>query len=145
MTISTKPKKIILVDDDEEDMLLFTEALAEIDYQITVTVVSKGVLLMNLLETMDILPDIIFLDMNMPLKSGLQCLKEIKTAGNLKHIKTIMLSTSSQPKQIEESYRQGAHRYVTKPTSFTAFKSLLAECMRTDDDVKSDQSSNQYQ
>jgi CheY-like chemotaxis protein len=70
---------IVLADDDEDDRLLFTEAFEELKIDTRVDTFKDGVELMNYLNKEDsILPSILFLDLNMPKKSGIECLKEIK-------------------------------------------------------------------
>ena len=127
---ATKLKNIILAEDDGEDADIFREILAELNPAISLTVVENGILLMALLERTEQLPDLIFIDINMPVKNGLQCLKEIKNDDKLNKISTIILSTSSHQKQIDESYSNGAFLYITKPTSYTEFKSLLLKCVQ---------------
>ena len=70
---------ITLADDDEDDRMFFTDAFDELKINTVVNTVNDGVALMNFLNDPEsILPNIIFLDLNMPLKSGIECLKEIK-------------------------------------------------------------------
>lgn len=78
---------IILADDDEADRLLFTEAFSELKFKTIVQTVNNGVELMKWLNEKDILlPDLLLLDLNMPLKNGIQCLKEIKSNEKLQDI-----------------------------------------------------------
>lgn len=125
-----KSKIIALAEDDEEDVDFFKDALSEIDVDAHLTVVKNGMLLINHLENTHELPDIIFMDLNMPYKNGIQCLEEIKTADKWKGIKTIILSTSSNKDQIKELYDMGADFYLTKPASFTELKKQLFECIQ---------------
>ena len=125
-----KSKIIVLAEDDEEDVDFFKEALSEIEIDIQVTVVKNGILLIKYLETTQELPDIIFMDLNMPFKNGVQCLEEIKKVDKWKTIKTIILSTSSNKDQIEKLYELGADLYLTKPTSFNELKRQLSECVQ---------------
>lgn len=134
MKINPVPKTIVLAEDDPEDVLIFSELMTEINADIELTIVENGLRLMNLLEATEVLPDLIFIDINMPLKNGLQCLKEIKSAASWKDIRTIILSTSSHPEQIEESYRNGAALYIKKPNSYTEFKIVLEKCVTPQSD-----------
>lgn len=83
--MSNKPLNILLADDDEDDRLFFKEALENIKIKTVVTTVNDGIELMEYLNKSDIkYPDIVFLDLNMPRKNGIQCLEEIRKDKNLK-------------------------------------------------------------
>jgi CheY-like chemotaxis protein len=70
-------------------------------------------------------PDIVFIDINMPVKDGKQALEEIKSNGELKDIPAVMLSTSNHPSDIEETFQKGANLYIQKPSSFIGFILIL--------------------
>ena len=129
------PTNIFLAEDDEEDADIFKDALSDLNLHTTLTVVQNGILLMNLLETSETLPDIIFLDLNMPLKNGLQCLKEIKSSEKWKSLNTIILSTSSNKMQKEEMYSHGANSFLTKASTYQEFKNNLAGCIQSSNAV----------
>lgn len=71
-------KNVLLAEDDEEDVLLFNTVLSELNRDIFVKVVTDGILLMTFLKQETTLPEMIFLDLNMPHKNGFECLSEIK-------------------------------------------------------------------
>lgn len=122
-------KNILLAEDDEEDVLLFNTVLSELNQRIIVTVAADGVLLMALLKQATPLPEMIFLDLNMPRKNGFECLREIKANEKWNSIKIVILSTSSQPQQIENAYKGGADLYLAKPVSYTQFKIMMEKCL----------------
>ncbi|HZH63335.1 MAG TPA: response regulator [Flavisolibacter sp.] len=126
---TVKLKSLLLAEDDTEDAEIFRDILNDISSGINLLVVANGLLLMNHLHTTEELPDIIFLDMNMPLKNGLQCLREIKDFEKWQHVRIIILSTSSQPELVKTAYELGAELYLEKPTSYPKFKTLLKECL----------------
>ena len=130
MSNQINPTKIFLAEDDDEDAEIFKDALSDLNLHTTLTVVQNGILLMNLLANSEHLPDIIFLDLNMPLKNGLQCLKEIKNSERWKSLNIIILSTSSNKIQKEEMYSHGANFFLTKASSYKEFKDNLAGCLR---------------
>ncbi|UUW08662.1 response regulator [Flavobacterium plurextorum] len=119
--------KIFIADDDEDDRLLFLDAVQDLDLPASVTAAQDGrELLEILLQDAAPVPEIIFLDINMPCKSGFDCLEEIRNAeGKLKNVKIIMLSTSRSPENINLSYELGADLYAVKPSSFEGLKNLL--------------------
>lgn len=129
----TSPKinlrHLLLAEDDSEDAEIFQTILSDVSSGINLSVVANGLLLMNFLRTAQELPDIIFLDMNMPLKNGLQCLEEIKKSEKLKQVRIIILSTSSQPELVRAAYGLGAELYLEKPNSYSKFKTLLQKCL----------------
>lgn len=115
---------IVIADDDDDDKELFIEAMSYISNNIKVTTASNGKDLLDLLHT-GALPDIIFMDLNMPVMSGFQCLSKIKQDPKLMVIPVLIYSTSANLEQIEETYLQGATRYIQKPSSFQNIKQLL--------------------
>jgi response regulator RpfG family c-di-GMP phosphodiesterase len=118
-----KPKregfmKIFYADDDREDCELFTEALKQIDPEIKSIIAKDGREAMAYLNNTPELPDFIFLDINMPLVDGRQCLVEIKRSNKLRTIPVIMYSTTSDTNEIQEYYKLGAHDFLIKPNNF---------------------------
>ncbi|WP_307300529.1 response regulator [Flavobacterium sp. SORGH_AS_0622] len=77
----------------------------------------------------------LFLDINMPLKNGFECLREIKAGGSFRGMKIIMFSTSSSTIHIEISYKLGADFYAVKPGSFQHLKEMLAKILDIDWDA----------
>jgi CheY-like chemotaxis protein len=119
------PRHILLADDDEDDCLLFKDALDELLVSGKFSCVTNGEKLMELLMDSELLPDIIFLDMNMPRKSGLQCLLEIKANESLKDLPVVILSTSFEPSMMKRLYENGAHLCLKKPNEFTKLKEAI--------------------
>lgn len=125
-TEEQEPVKVMLADDDSEDQELFQEALEKTGTNAEVTVVNNGQELMDNLKDPDQEnPDIIFLDVNMPVKDGKKALKEIKKDDELKEIPTVILSTSDNDKDVRETFEAGANLYIRKPNSFKVFTLLL--------------------
>ena len=119
---------ITLADDDEDDRMFFTDAFDELKINTVVNTVNDGVALMNFLNDPEsILPNIIFLDLNMPLKSGIECLKEIKNEPRFKDIVIAIYSTSSSEEDIENTFVLGANIYIKKPSNFGKLKEVLSE------------------
>lgn len=121
------PLHIMLADDDEDDRLFFIEAFSEVKTKYNITTFVDGSQLMNYLTSDNPLPDIIFLDLNMPRKSGIDCLKEIKGNKELKNITVAIYSTSSSEEDIEKTFVTGANVYIKKPSDFTQLKKILTD------------------
>ena len=126
---------LFLADDDVEDKEFFTDIISDISPDTQISVAKNGIELMRLLESEEQLPDFIFLDLNMPIKNGMECLQEIKKSAKWKHIKTIILSTSGNPEQKRELYKMGADLCLQKPNSFSTFKDTLSKCLQMDWDT----------
>jgi CheY-like chemotaxis protein len=119
---------ICLADDDQDDRLFFTDAFDELRIKTKVSTFNDGVELMNYLNDADsVLPNVLFLDLNMPKKNGLECLLEIKKNENLNDIAIAIYSTSSSEEHIEETFINGANIYIKKPSDFETLKKILAE------------------
>lgn len=119
---------ILLADDDEDDRLFFKEAFDEIKIKTHVVTANDGVELMDHLTREDSqLPHILFLDLNMPRKTGIDCLLEIKRMPHLKDVAIVIYSTSSSEKDIEETFVQGANVYIKKPSDFNTLKKILEQ------------------
>lgn len=119
---------VVLADDDEDDRLFFVEAFEELKMQTRVGIYKDGVALMDALNMSDAkLPNILFLDLNMPKKSGLECLKEIKSNLRFKDIAIAIYSTSASEEDIENTFVWGANIYIKKPSSFNTLKKILSD------------------
>lgn len=119
---------IILADDDEDDRLFFTDAFSELKMNTRVQTFQDGVELMEYLHKEDSrLPEILFLDLNMPKKNGLECLNEIKANPKFSDIAIAIYSTSSTEEHIEETFVHGANIYIKKPNDFNTLKKVLSE------------------
>ncbi len=129
--MNNEPLKILLADDDESDRTNFSEAFQELDMKTTVNTVNNGEELMEYLTNEGTpLPYLLFLDLNMPRKNGLQCLKEIRSHKKLKDVMVAIYSTSSSQKDIEETFLTGANVYIKKPTDFGILKRVLDKIVK---------------
>jgi len=130
MSISINTRHILLADDDKDDSILFQEILEELPLSTHLTMVSNGEQLMQFLnETKDQLPDVLFLDLNMPRKNGYDCLLEIKGSEKLKSLSVIIISTAFEPQVISLLYKKGAQYYIRKPNSYRQMKNLIHQAL----------------
>ncbi|RFM26384.1 response regulator [Deminuibacter soli] len=126
-------KWIFLADDDEDDCLLFGDALMAVAENALLTTVSDGFELMHLLrEQQPAAPDIIFLDLNMPRKNGFECLHEMQQFPQFRNIPVVIYSTSAQQQDIDRVYQQGARYYLCKPDSFEELKKAISNVLSID-------------
>jgi CheY-like chemotaxis protein len=118
----------MLADDDEDDRSFFHEAFKEVRIKHSITTFNDGAQLMDYFDDKgNPLPDIIFLDLNMPRKSGMECLKEIRQDERLKNISIAIYSTSSSEEDIENTFISGANVYIKKPSDFNHLKKILSD------------------
>jgi CheY-like chemotaxis protein len=121
---------ILLADDDPDDRMFFEDALDELLVSATLHTVPNGTELMKYLERhVDRLPNVIFLDLNMPSKSGAECLSEIKSHDKFNQIPIIIYSTSANPDVMESLYNMGALYYVRKEGDFSNLKSIIGKAL----------------
>jgi CheY-like chemotaxis protein len=114
---------ILIADDDKDDQQFFSMALEALNIPIRLTTVVDGEKLMAYLsENMEQLPDVIFLDLNMPRKNGFECLLEIKLNQKLNQVPVIIFSTSFEQEMVNMLYKNGAKYYIRKPSEFLQFK-----------------------
>jgi CheY-like chemotaxis protein len=119
---------ITLADDDEDDRLFFTDAFSELKIDTKVNTFNDGVELMDYLNNSEsVLPNILFLDLNMPRKNGVECLLEIKENERFNDIAIAIYSTSSSEEHIEETFVNCANIYIKKPSDFNTLKKILSE------------------
>ena len=113
--INDIPFRIILADDDEDDHFFFEDVLAKFKFEKQIDVFEDGEkLLTYLLQQKEKLPDVLFLDYNIPRKNGLECLLEIKKHTILKDLPVIIYSTYLHDEVADTLYNQGAHFFVCK-------------------------------
>ena len=122
----------LIADDDDDDRQFFYEALEEIKIKTTVEMVTNGAaLLKRLTKKNAIIPQVLFLDLNMPFKNGIECLTEIKKLDFLKNMTIVIYSTSASESDIEDTFVKGANVYIKKPTDFIKLKKVLSEVITT--------------
>ncbi|QOG00660.1 response regulator [Flavobacterium sp. MDT1-60] len=117
---------ILQIDDDSDDCELFMEALEAVSAA-NYTAIYDPVEALRKLMQKEINPDVIFLDLNMPIMSGLEFLTEIKKEKELKEIPIIVFSTSQLDDIIREAKLYGAHDFISKPNNFNDLKRILSQ------------------
>lgn len=117
---------ILQIDDDSDDCELFMEALDMVSVA-TYTAIYNPVEALQKLIRKEIVPDVIFLDLNMPIMSGIEFLIAIKKEEELKEIPIIIFSTSQLEDIIREAKAYGAHDFISKPNNFNDLKRILSQ------------------
>src|SRR4051812_41973045 len=118
--------RVLLTDDDADDRELFTEAMTATDPAVAVDYAVNGEHTLTKLKE-NKKPDLIFLDINMPVMSGWECLKEIKKNDDTSDIPVIIYSTSSHPRDQKIAKDLGALCLFTKPTDYPDLKKMLSK------------------
>jgi CheY-like chemotaxis protein len=119
-----KFNNVLHIDDDPDDLELFAEALKGWSFA-TYHAVHSPIDALKKLESEKLTPDIIFVDLNMPLMDGMEFLQKIKAHDQLKNIPVIVLSTCSGKNSSEKAKALGAHAYITKPHNFKKLQAIL--------------------
>jgi len=121
---------VLLVEDDPGDVLLIREAFADHKVGNVLSTVSDGVEAMRFVRgegeyAGQERPDLVLLDLNLPRKSGVEVLAEIKGDPDLSTIPVIVLTTSEAEEDVMRSYRMHANAYIAKPVDFDRFKQIV--------------------
>lgn len=123
---------IFLADDDKDDRILFMEALSMLPFNLNVKIFDNGVDLMaNLLNDKMVLPNLIFLDLNMPLMNGEECLDDIRRESKFTDIPIIIYSGFLDLEQASLLQKKGANYYLRKPSNFKNLIALLKKAIIT--------------
>jgi CheY-like chemotaxis protein len=130
MKILDKPLEILLVEDNKGDIGLITEFFIDSKIRTNLHIAEDGEEAIQFLYAEykflgSHSPDLIILDWNLPKKSGLEVLREIKANSNLKNIPVIIFTTSSAEKDISQAYDQHANTYLVKPIDFDKFAKVI--------------------
>lgn len=133
--MNTPPKSpvILMADDDSDDQLLVKDALAEAGVAHTLRFAKNGIELLDYLNhrgahadsAASPVPQLVLLDLNMPLKGGREVLHEMKNDPALRRIPVVVLSTSKADTDIRQAYDLGANSFVTKPAMFGDLVKLM--------------------
>ncbi|MHC0441720.1 response regulator [Flavobacterium sp. 3-210] len=119
-----KQKYILQIDDDPDDCQFFQEVIASFS-MIVYSCIQNPIEALNKLTAREISPDIIFLDLNMPLMNGIEFLNKIKKIDILKNIPVIIFSTSSADQDKKTASISGAQSFFTKPYSVSDLREIL--------------------
>ncbi len=135
--LKDQPIRIFLADDNQGDCVTFGKALAELELYTRLTFVNNGDQMLQILElNKSMPPDIIFLDINMPIKTGYECLDEIRKDPAFENTPVVMMSTSNAVETVNKAYQHGASLYICKPNSFPKLKEMLKQILSMEWDIR---------
>jgi len=117
---------VLIADDDLDDQMLLQEVMHDIHPSVKITHASDGMQLMQLLKS-GAVPDLLLLDLNMPYKSGLECLADIRADRTLGQLPVVIFSTSKAIRDMELSFATGAQLFLSKPCSFEGLKKMVGD------------------
>ena len=118
-------KSLLIIDDDTDDQDIFCSAAEEVSDAIQCISMTNAKEALQKLKAKEIIPDVIFLDLNMPIMTGQEFLQQIKQINPLNKIPVIIFTTSASPATIAETKELGAANFVTKPNSFDELIKIL--------------------
>ncbi|NRB60292.1 MAG: response regulator [Winogradskyella sp.] len=121
--------KVLLIEDDMIEVMKLNRAKNSLNLNHNIIEANNGEEALNILEDRDNLPDIILLDLNMPKISGIEFLKILKAHDTLKYLPTIVLTTSSNERDLLECYKIGIAGYVLKPLKYEDYVSKIEKLL----------------
>jgi len=125
-------KNIFLAEDDKEDQEIFTTVLKEIDQSIVCEIAENGRDALVRLRKRTDLPDIIFLDLNMPLMNGFECLSKLKNEKKLSGLPVVIFTTSNNPQEAQATHQLGANVFLSKPPTMSELRSKVERILKMD-------------
>jgi CheY-like chemotaxis protein len=121
----THSLRCFLIDDDIDDQKIFSIISEEVDNTIKCSFANDGVDAIEKLTACEVVPDLIFLDVNMPRMDGLECLRKIKKIDRLKNIPVYMYSTTADPATVTLTKRLGVKDFIVKPNNINELVNIL--------------------
>ena len=123
--------KILLIDDDEDDQFMFKEVIESINPTLQCETATNGKIALDKLKAIPFLPDIIFLDLNMPIMNGYDFLIQLKKEKKLTKIPVCIFTTSNILRDKELTKELGAKSFLTKPNDFRLLRNQLQQILST--------------
>mgnify|MGYP000394968009 CR=1 FL=1 len=123
--------RIVLAEDDEDDRFLFRQAVGQLKAEVNLRIMDNGEKLLEYLSRLEPedLPHMIFLDLHLPKKNGIQCIRELRSNRKYNNIPIIMFTTSGLPPDVEASAKLGANMYIRKYDNFNTLVKTLNDLL----------------
>jgi CheY-like chemotaxis protein len=128
--MTAESKHILIAEDDDDDFLIFSSIVQELNHNVELSRAADGNLLIKFLDA--VIPDILFLDVLLPYKDGRQCIREIRSNRRYDELPVVTYSSIRTVDTVEFFYREGANLYVFKPSSFAELKGILQQILSID-------------
>lgn len=129
MNVRRAPARILLVEDNTDDVELARRALRHNGHPVELLVAGDGVAALELLAaaSADELPELVLLDLKLPRLGGLDLLSRLRAAPATSLIPVVVLTTSLEERDLEEAYRRGANSYLRKPVNYEEFVLMVRD------------------
>ncbi len=125
------PVHVLFADDDSDEAYLFNEAIEHLGLSVQISKAKDGNNLIEMLSINDQLPDLLFLDLNMPYKDGIETLKELRADHRYDNLPIVIFSTSGNQAHAETCYTFGANLYIVKPETFDQIVQMVKKIFST--------------
>lgn len=126
---------LMLADDDKDDQFFFKHAIERLNVPVHVLTTNNGKDLIEYLQCpSNPVPHLIFLDINMPILNGLECLPLIRKIQTCCNLPVVIYSTTSEKEEIEEALKRGANTCITKPYEIAALQGILNKILISNQD-----------
>jgi CheY-like chemotaxis protein len=130
MTISENQTSILVAEDDDDDYVFFSMAMEDVEIAVALSRAEDGEVLLRMLREQ--IPDILFLDLQMPIKSGQECLREIRQDRRYDQLPIIIYSSFADLSHIEHCFREAANLYSIKPDNLRALADVIKRVLLVD-------------
>jgi CheY-like chemotaxis protein len=117
--------RILLIEDDTDDIELLKDAFEQNDVNCSIDVVMEGDKAIPFLENIPSLPDVIVMDFNLPKLHGREILSQIRASKNFSTIPLMVLTTSASQDDIRYAFSMGANKFITKPNTMEGFNNTV--------------------
>lgn len=130
MNIGDELTRVLIADDDDDDFLIFTLAIEELSYKVMLSRATDAQMLMTMLNRE--VPDLLFLDLQLPRKGGRECLQQIRNDSRFDKLPVIVYTSLEDLNNIEYCFRHGANIYTLKPNTIRELKIILQRILTID-------------
>lgn len=128
----TTVQNIYLAEDDEDDIFFFQYAIEKLMPACNLKIAQNGLQLIDLIRNSQTSPDLMFIDINMPMVDGFETLSRLKSMPGYKQVPTIVYSTSRRDEDVIRAYKVGASAYLVKPLELESLEKAVQKVLHLD-------------